>query len=99
MQKWICCISFKNAKKKLAMKIIRQLLAALLLLFCVFACKQETKKSNEQHLTISEIRLEEDSKNSVAPPPAQANAQYQKMIVVPDEQMSIEIISLEGQKD
>ena len=82
------------------MKIIRQLLAALLLLFFVIACNHETKKLNNKNekskpVSISEMRLEEPK------PPADAprTADYQKVLVVPDETAGIKIESQEGEKD
>src|SRR5688572_3457867 len=82
------------------MKIIRQLLAVLLLLLFVIACKEESKKSHSSEVILQEMPMSQykdvESKPS---PPTKNNVEYQKVIVVPDECMSIETISLEGEKD
>ena len=83
------------------MKIIHQLLAALLLLFFVIACNQESKKSEDRAMTLTEIKLEQPKENRPPPPAPQQNAtDYQSPKIVNDnETTSIEVISQEGVKD
>jgi len=82
------------------MKFIRQLLAALLLLFFIIACKDESKRSQNSVVESREMRLNENkSSESLPSPPNQASVDHQKVIVVPDESANIEIITLEGEKD
>ena len=87
------------------MKIIRQLLGALLLLFFVIACNQETKKkSTDEGLSVTTVTLQEDAKNHTPqppPPPKQmSTTDYSRMMIVPDgEVANIEVQNLEGIKD
>src|SRR5258705_4066085 len=86
------------------MKIIRQLLAALLLLFFVIACNQETKKpdnitavekSNQpvQKMTLTDLKEAEKP-----PPPNQKiSAEYQSIKVVEDTEIGL--VSQDGIKD
>jgi len=83
------------------MKIIRQLLAALLLLFFVVACNEKTKNSDKTH-AVSEIRELKvaDLKQSEAPPPPakqKTSVDYQEMTVVEDRE--IKTVNQEGIKD
>jgi Ca-activated chloride channel family protein len=83
------------------MKIIRQLLAALLLLMFVIACNQESKKSEDRVMTLTDIKLEQPKENRPAPPAPQQNAaDYQSPEIVNDnETTSIEVVSQDGIKD
>lgn len=72
------------------MKIIRQLLAVLLLLFFVIACNEKTKSSDKATHSISQIRELKvtDLKQSEPPLPKQeTSVEYQKMKVVEDAQI------------
>lgn len=84
------------------MKIIRQLLAALLLLFLVIACNQETKKSDNRAITVTDVKLMDPEENK-SPPLQSLNQQtsvdYQLSKVVPDDEVGIEIVSQDGIKD
>src|SRR5688572_33399082 len=84
------------------MKIIRQLLAALLLLFFVIACNQDAKKSDARELTVTDIKLMKPEESK--PPPSQSlnqqtSVDYQSPKVVTDSEAGIEIVSQDGIKD
>ncbi|HEY5774113.1 MAG TPA: VWA domain-containing protein [Chitinophagaceae bacterium] len=83
------------------MKIIRQLLAVLLLLFFVIACNEKTKNSDKAEKSDSQISnlTITDLKQSDAPAQAPPSADYQKIVVVPDENADIKVESREGEKD
>jgi len=82
------------------MKIIRQLLAVLLLLFIVIACNEKTKNSGiaKSEPQISNLTIS-DLKQSDAPAQAPPSADYQKIVVVPDEKADIRVESRESEKD
>ena len=84
------------------MKIIRQLLAALLLLFFVIACNRVEKQSNDEGLSVSTVTLQEEGKNKVVPPPLppkEMSATDYSMIVPDGEAANIDMVTLEGIKD
>ena len=83
------------------MKIIRQLLAVLLLLFFVIACNEKTKNSDKAAKSDSQISnlTITDLKQSDAPAQAPPSADYQKIVAVPDENADIKVESREGEKD
>ena len=71
------------------MKIIRQLLAVLLLLFFVIACNQETKKSDNatnSDSKVQEMRLTELKQSERPPPPPkqETSVDYSQISIVPD---------------
>jgi Ca-activated chloride channel family protein len=75
--------------KNIAMKIIRQLLAVLLLLFFVIACNQETKKSDNatnSDSKVQEMRLTELKQSERPPPPPkqETSVDYSQISIVPD---------------
>jgi Ca-activated chloride channel family protein len=89
------------------MKIIRQLLAALLLLIFVIACNHESKnadkttvveRSNQpaQAITLPDLK---PSEQPPPPPNQKPSAEYESMKVVPDNEVGIGAVSQDGIKD
>ncbi|HMK17841.1 MAG TPA: VWA domain-containing protein [Chitinophagaceae bacterium] len=82
------------------MKIIRQLLAVLLLLFSVIACNEKTKSSDKATHSISQIRELKvtDLKQSEPPLPKQeTSVDYQQTTIVEDRE--IKTVDQDGIKD
>ena len=82
------------------MKFIRQLLAALLLVIMLIACDQKEKRTSSA-ITLTDIKVEEQKKPQapLPPPNQQAQTDYQRSVIVRDENVSIGMLSQEGIKD
>ena len=81
------------------MKLLRQLLAVLLLVIMMIACEHESKKEHSTaDLKIVENHLTENEK-SPAPSPSAERQKYSPPRIVKDEQKNIDVMEMQGIAD